>query len=75
MIWLLIIKGKVALLISMRTATVAPDLDRQSIGRDLLIKALGQSEGERIFQSGLENVDQLQREITFYREDLSNPPR
>ena len=51
------------------------DLDRQSIGRDLLIKALGQSEGERIFQSGLENVDQLQREITFYREDLSNPPR
>ena len=50
------------------------DLDKQSIGRDLLVNAYGQSEGNRFFHSGLENVDQLQREIVFYREDLSNPP-
>ena len=49
------------------------DLDRQSIGRDLLIKAVGQNEAERIFRSGLEGIDQLQREIIAYREDLSNP--
>jgi len=28
---------------------------------------------ERIFRSGLEGVDRLEREITVYREDLSNP--
>jgi hypothetical protein len=50
------------------------DLDGQSAGRDLLIKAYGQNEGDRIFRAGLEGVDQLQREITVYREDLSNPP-
>ncbi len=50
------------------------DLDRQSIGRDLLIKAYGQNEGDRIFRTGMEATDQLQREITLYREDLSNPP-
>ena len=49
------------------------DLDRQSVGRDLLIKAFGKPEGERIFRSGLEGVDRLEREITVYREDLSNP--
>src|SRR5258706_287067 len=46
------------------------DLDRQSVGRDLLIKAFGKPEGERIFRSGLEGVDRLEREITVYREDL-----
>ena len=50
------------------------DLDQQSVGRDLLIKAYGQNEGDQIFRSGLEATDQLQREITAYREDLSNPP-
>ncbi len=50
------------------------DLDKQTVGRDLLIKAFGQSEGDRIFRSGLEGIDQLQREITSYKEDLSNPP-
>jgi len=49
------------------------DLERQSVGRDLLIKAFGKQEGERIFRSGLEGVDRLEREITVYREDLSNP--
>jgi hypothetical protein len=49
------------------------DLDRQSIGRDLLIKAFGKPEGERIFRSGLDGVDRLEREITVYRDDLSNP--
>jgi quinol monooxygenase YgiN len=51
------------------------DLDHQTIGRDLLIKAFGPSEGDRIFQSSLQGIEQLQREITVYREDLSNPPR
>jgi hypothetical protein len=50
------------------------DLDQQSIGRDLLINAYGQNEGAQHFRSGLEGVDQLRREIVFYREDLSNPP-
>jgi hypothetical protein len=50
------------------------DLDRQSIGRDLLSKAYGEPEGERLYHSGLENAEQLIREINFYREDLSNPP-
>ncbi len=49
------------------------DLDKQSIGRDLLLKALGQSEGARAYRNGLEGVDQVQREIVAYREDLSNP--
>jgi hypothetical protein len=49
------------------------DLDRQSVGRALLIKAFGKQEGERIFRNGLEGVDRLEREITVYREDLSNP--
>lgn len=49
------------------------DLDKQSVGRDLLIKAFGKQEGERIFRSGLEGVDRLEREITSYRGDLSNP--
>ena len=46
----------------------------QTVGRDLLIKAFGQNEGDRIFRSGLEGIDQLQREITSYNEELSNPP-
>ena len=50
------------------------DLDQQSVGRDLLIKAYGPNEGDRVFRSALEAADQLQREIVFYREDLSNPP-
>jgi hypothetical protein len=50
------------------------DLDQQSVGRDLLIKAFGADEGARIFRTGLEGADQVQREITTYREDLSNPP-
>jgi hypothetical protein len=50
------------------------DLDRQSVGRDLVIKAYGQQEGERIFQAGLEATLETQREILAYREDLSNPP-
>ncbi len=49
------------------------DLDRQSIGRDLLIKGLGQDEGARVYRSGLEAVAEVRREITTYREDLSNP--
>ena len=36
-------------------------------------QAFGKPEGERIFRSGLEGVDRLEREITVYREDLSNP--
>ncbi len=51
------------------------DLDRQTVGRDLLLKGLGQSEGARIFRTGLEAVDRIEREITVYREELSNPPR
>jgi hypothetical protein len=51
------------------------DLDQQSIGRDLLVKAYGPKEGERIFQAGLEGTLETQREILTYREDLSNPPR
>lgn len=50
------------------------DLDKQSVGQDLLIKAFGQQEGTRIFQTALESVEQTQREIHVYREDLSNPP-
>ena len=49
------------------------DLDKQSIGRDLLLKAYGQQEGSRIWSEGSQSMDQLQREILFYREDLSNP--
>ena len=49
-------------------------LDQQSVGQDLLIKAFGKTEGERIFRAGLAGADQVQREITTYREDLSNPP-
>lgn len=50
------------------------DLDQQSVARDLLVKAYGQQEGERIFQAGIEATLETQREILAYREDLSNPP-
>jgi hypothetical protein len=50
------------------------DLDQQSVGRDLLVKAYGQQEGERIFAAGLEGTLETQREILSTREDLSNPP-
>ena len=49
-------------------------LDQQSVGRDLILKAYGQEEGERIFRAGLEATLETQREIIAYREDLSNPP-
>jgi len=50
------------------------DLDRQSVARDLTVKAYGQQEGERIFKAGIEATLETQREILAYREDLSNPP-
>jgi hypothetical protein len=51
------------------------DLDRQTTGRDLLLRAYGQTEGERIFRAGTEGIQEIQREIVAYREELSNPPR
>jgi hypothetical protein len=50
------------------------DLDQQSVGRDLVIKAYGPQEGERIYREGLEASAETRREIRAYREDLSNPP-
>jgi hypothetical protein len=48
-------------------------LDRQTQPSDLLNKAFGAAEGGLIFRTGLEAIEQVRREIGFYREDLSNP--
>jgi hypothetical protein len=49
------------------------ELDRQMQPADLLIKAFGAAEGGLIFRTGLGAIEQVRREIAFYREDLSNP--
>jgi len=51
------------------------DLDEQLTVSDLLEKAFGPAEGGLIFRSGLEAVEQLERSITIYRDELSNAPQ
>ena len=48
-------------------------LDSQLQPAALLDKAFGPAEGGLIFRSGLEAIDHVERTITMYREDLSNP--
>jgi hypothetical protein len=51
------------------------DLDRQPIGQEALVAAYGKAEGERIFRSGGEAIQDVLREILVLREERSNPPR
>ncbi len=51
------------------------DLDEQLTVSDLLEKAFGPAEGGLIFRSGLEAVEQLERSITIYRDELSKVPQ
>ena len=63
--------GDMAVYWIVRSLDSLADLDRQAFGRDLLVKAYGEEEGGRAFET--DAVDRLEREITVYREDLSNP--
>ncbi len=49
------------------------DLDGQRRGEALLTQAFGAGEGGLILRNGGEAVEQIEREIVMYREDLSNP--
>lgn len=51
------------------------ELDGQLPVADLLEKAFGPAEGGLIYRGGLEAIEDLQRTITLYREELSNPPQ
>ena len=47
-------------------------LDRQATVPELLLKAFGQSEGERIFGEGTACIEQAETELSTARPDLSN---
>ena len=49
------------------------ELDRQLPTPELLNKAFGTAEGGLIWRSGTEAIEQVQRQIMAFREDLSNP--
>jgi hypothetical protein len=49
------------------------ELDDQLQPEELLTKAFGAAEGGLIFRSGLEALEDAERQIVLYREDLSNP--
>ena len=49
------------------------ELDRQLQPAELLNKAFGAAEGGLIFRAGLESIQEVQRQIVLYRQDLSNP--
>jgi hypothetical protein len=50
------------------------ELDGQKPTPELLNRAFGTSEGGLIWRTGTEAIQEARREITAYREDLSNPP-
>ena len=58
---------------TVRPAEDLGEFDDRLMVPDLLSKAFGQAEGGLIYRSGLEAIDVLQRQITRYRKDLSNP--
>ena len=49
------------------------ELDQQLTPPDLLTKAFGAAEGGIIFRSGVGAIEQVERSIVIYREELSNP--
>jgi hypothetical protein len=56
-------------------AQVVPDpalLDKQATVPELLLKAFGQSEGERIFREGSACIEHVETELSTARPDLSN---
>ena len=48
------------------------DLDHVIATPELLTQAFGASEGGLIYRNGMEAVNQVEREINLYREELSN---
>ena len=62
----------------LRTYAVAqavPDpalLDKQATVPELLLKAFGQSEGEKVFRAGTACVEHVETELSTARPDLSN---
>jgi hypothetical protein len=53
-----------------KIAEAVPKVDQPE---ELLTKAFGAAEGGLIFRSGLEALEDAERQIVLYREDLSNP--
>jgi hypothetical protein len=49
------------------------ELDDQLVVAELLNQAFGVAEGGLIFRTGLEAIEEMTRQVTVYREDLSNP--
>lgn len=49
------------------------DLDAQRTPDQLLTQAFGAGEGGLIFRNGGDAIEQIEREIVAYREELSNP--
>ena len=47
-------------------------LDKQATVPELLLKAFGQSEGEKIFSEGTACIEQVETELSTARPDLSN---
>ena len=51
------------------------ELDRHRPAPELLNQAFGAAEGGLIWRAGSEAIQEVQRQVMSYREDLSNPPR
>lgn len=68
-----VVVGNPAEYLMVRLLRTLGDLDAQRSPDQLLIQAFGAGEGGLIFRSGGDALEQVEREIVAYREDLSNP--
>lgn len=68
-----IIVGNAAEYVAIRPLRSLADLDQQRTPDQLLVQAFGPGEGGLVFRNGGEAIEQIEREIVGYREELSNP--